>query len=547
MDNRRNSERKMSGLSKEKYIINIILFLIVLLSFFLRIHKIDHHLHGGLFFEEPAYLKMILTGEVSHIKRFNYPPLFDLYLSFINGIYFLFNLVGGHFKKFADLINAFNVDYSIDFIRVLFIHRLLTAIIGTLTVSAVFLIARNLFNNKAGLISALFLAVAPLHIYTSTDAVGPDNLQLLFICLAFLYICKIFLFGNQKKYYIFAGLFIGLAAAIKYFGIFCIGPLLLAHFFSRKEKSDDKYLYLSIAIISGVFLVTCLPFMITSPRDVINTVQFFIKNYSQPVSSYNTIYQVLSQARGWISYPAALIYGVGPGMFILTILGLLFSLIRHSRKDLLILILPLTYYLFIGIFYNAIIKYFLPAIPFMILLAVNFLLFIYQKISSRGKIVLVFYTALLFVILPSFQETIYYKHWISQKPVDEEIKKWVLKNIPNGSSVLFDGDDLSGSDKLEPLLFYDQQLPYKVTIIDWRSNLEPDIFFNDNKFDYVIIDTTRAIPVKLKPLYKYIGDKFTLDREFKPLFPTPQRNFFSIYGTFYNHSFKVFKNNNIDR
>jgi hypothetical protein len=444
----------------------------------------------------------------------------------------------GHFKQLVQLVASFNLEYSLDFTRLLFLHRFVTAFIGTLTVPIIFLIARNLFNSKAGLLCSLLFALTPLHVYTSMDAIGPDNLQLFFICLSFLYACKIFLFG-KKKYYLLAGLFAGLAASSKYFGIFCIGPLLLAHFYNSEDKRTKGYIYIGLAAILGVLAITCLPLIIDF-KDSIATFRFFINNYGQPVSDHNTVYQALARARGWLSYPNSLFYGLGPGIFVLSILGLFFRLIKRNRKGMLILIFPVTYYLFIGYFYDSLIEYILPIVPFMIFLACDFVIQAF-KLCPAVKKRLIIYPLFFVTILPSLNEVIYYKNWISQDSAEGQAQSWILRNIPPDSSVLMDADDLSGSRQLEPLLFCNQKLPYRISFIDWRLGLKAQTFFNNNEFDYVIIDVTRALPKGLKPFYSYIENEFTLIREFSPIYPTPRRDFFSIYGTIYNHSYKVFK------
>lgn len=524
---------------------NLALVLIIILAFFIRIYKIDHHLHGGNFFEESRYIQGLLMEVASKMKMFNYPPFFDLILSLINKIYFLFYFIGGHFKSTADLIVAFNIDYSIDYVRLLFVHRMVTAIIGTLTVPVLFLIAKNLFNNLVGLFCALSLAVIPLHVFTSIDAVGPDNFQLFFICLAFLYICKIFIDRPKREYYIFSGLFIGLAAATKYFGIFCVIPLLAAHFFSKRNKEGKRYLYLCFGIIAFILFITSFHRMIIHTQKVSSTLKFFVDNYTTPVSAYNTIYQTLAQRVGWVSYPNSLITGLGLGIFIFSIAGLLLGLIRHSRKDILIFVFPLSYYLFVGRFYNCQIEYILPVTPFMILLAGNFLVFVSERIYLDNKKTLILCLIICGLGFFSLKEAIYYKHWISQKPIEEVAENWILKNIPVGSSVLFDGDDLGDSGKLEPLLFCNQQIPYRITVMDWKHDFNLKHFFRADEFDYVVIDQTRIIPEKLKPEYEYIDKKFTVIKEFNPLFPTPKYNYCSIYGIIYNHSFKIYKNNKI--
>lgn len=528
---------------KIRTIENLLLCLIILTAFYLRVYKIDHHLHEGLFFEESSYIETVLTKNVSHVKMFNYPPFYTSFLNIINKTYYAFGLIKGHFKNFEEMVKAFNVKYSVDFTGLLLTHRIFTAVIGVSTVFILFMIAKTLFSGgAAALLSALFLAVIPLHIYTSMDAVGPDNLQVFFLLIAFLYICKIFKGGPKKEYYVLSGLFIGLAAATKYFGIFCAAPLFFAHFFSRGRKGNN-YLYLGLGMIILTLSVTSLPSMAANFKDVISTFNFFVENYTKPVSIYNTIYQPLARKIGWISYPESLIFGLGIGVFFFFIAGLLLSVIRHTRQDIMILSFPLVYYLFIGNFYNCQVEYFLPAAPFIILTAVNFLMFISGKINGKRAGILILSAIVCAGVFFSLKETIYFKLWIYQGSIKKYAKNWILENIPANSVILMDGDNLGGDGQLRPFLFYKESpMSYKITVIDWEKTLKPEIFFKENEFDYVIINSRRPVLEKLKPFYKYIDTKFSLVKEFKPKFITPGYNCFSIYGVYYNQSFRIYKN-----
>ena len=111
------------------------------------------------------------------------------------------------------------------------IGRVISALFDTGTVFVVFLIARRLFNERAGLLAALFTAFAVLHIqlahFYTTEA-----MLTFFSCLSFLFVVRLSE-GGRRRDAVLAGAFFGLALASKFSAApmlagFAVGVGLLA-------------------------------------------------------------------------------------------------------------------------------------------------------------------------------------------------------------------------------------------------------------------------------------------------------------------------------
>jgi 4-amino-4-deoxy-L-arabinose transferase-like glycosyltransferase len=139
-----------------------------------------------------------------------------------------------------------------------FALRITSALIGGLTVSAVYLVGKRLFNQRAGLLAALFLAGS--HFHNHFSRIGLNNNW-----DAFWYIISLGLlvdgWRNQRRSsFIFSGFAFGMA---QYFytssrflaGIFLIW-LLAVLIFNRKRVRGNR---LSIVLLLLCFLVVVLP------------------------------------------------------------------------------------------------------------------------------------------------------------------------------------------------------------------------------------------------------------------------------------------------
>ena len=106
--------------------------------------------------------------------------------------------------------------------------RILSALIGVVTVFLSFVLASRLAGRIAGLGTGLLVALNPLHVMTSQHIADPNLLALLFVLLAALAMTRV-AEGGLTRDSIVAGAMIGLAGACKYVPLVLVLPLAVAH------------------------------------------------------------------------------------------------------------------------------------------------------------------------------------------------------------------------------------------------------------------------------------------------------------------------------
>lgn len=139
----------------------------------------------------------------------------------------------------------------------LFGIRAFSALIGTASVYALFLLGKELYSKKAGYIAAIFLSINHTHIYYSQE-IRPYILLFLFTCLSFLFLIK-FLKRETIKQAVYYGLFAGLMISTHFFGLFVlVSQLVLMAIFLISSKKIKRFLTLS-SISGGVILLMFIP------------------------------------------------------------------------------------------------------------------------------------------------------------------------------------------------------------------------------------------------------------------------------------------------
>lgn len=133
-----------------------------------------------------------------------------------------------------------------------FLIKFLLPLIGVLTIFLVYLLGKEMFDKKAGLISAAIISLIPIHA-TFSGRILNDVFVTLFITLAFLFFWKGFERGN-KKYKVLWGIFLGLGLLTRYTMLWIIPIFPIYLWIKNKSLSflRDKYLWYSII---GFFIV----------------------------------------------------------------------------------------------------------------------------------------------------------------------------------------------------------------------------------------------------------------------------------------------------
>lgn len=209
------------------------------------------------------------------------------------------------------------------------VHRCISALAGVLTVALVFRIVRRDFGATAGLLGALILAVAYLHVRDSHF--GTVDVLSGLVSLAAIDQMLLLLRAPRRARYLSSGLLVGVSTATKYFGSVLGLHLVLAHFVARgraREQGEREpgHSLLALALLAcPLGFLLCSPSAVTSLGNLVEHVLFNVDKLKPRVGSASPWNTLLYHAR----YTLAV--GLGEPALLLALLGI-WPLWRSGRS-----------------------------------------------------------------------------------------------------------------------------------------------------------------------------------------------------------------------
>jgi hypothetical protein len=458
------------------------------------------------------------TGDLNP-HFFQVPSCYTYMTAAVWGGYYLGGKVTGRFTSRADLIKAYNQDPTVFFL----LGRLLTVILAVGTIILVFMIGRRMYGTRAGALAALLLIFSLEHVKMSHYFI-PDVTMVFFLMVSFLFIWSIYTTGKASSY-ILAGLFAGLAYATKYGGHFLALPLLLAHFFRAAEKKEPLFRSLFSPKLAGALLSFIGGFLAGCPYSVLDSHKFLKDFRWQTKHLFTEGHFGSSTAEpSWLFY---LKYGfrdnVGRVAQFLVPAGVIYGLVKHRKKDILLLSLPVILFLVTGTMKSYATRYLLPITAFFILIAALFLDELLTWIGTGLRrikrpalpswaVATVLVVAALVFIAPSVLQVARYDDSITRTDTRTVAKNWVEANIPKGSRIAL---EMYGP----PLDPKDYRFFYRHTLgqvdLDWLAQ---------RRVEYVIISDIMYLRFTQYPLefpkeaafYRSLDEKAYLLKTFTP-------------------------------
>jgi 4-amino-4-deoxy-L-arabinose transferase-like glycosyltransferase len=293
--------------------------------------------------------------------RLDYGSAYIYALTFLYIPYFLYGAWRGFFTSVSDL--PVFLDYHLIErypVPMLFlIGRLLTAILGAMTVLLVYRLGNRLASKGAGLLAAVFLTVEPLHVRHSHFA----TMDVPMTCLVILALVKILdLFERGELHdYIWSGIWTGIAASTKFPGGMLYLSLVVAHLMRARCWSDllDKHLAIGTAATAGGFLLST-PYALDLPY-FLNWLAINLSFYGVKPSD------ALVEGPAWQYYTRILLQGETAPLVIFGVLGLA-QLIKHDwRRGAIVMTFPIIYAFFVFIQSSRYARQLIPLIPFLML------------------------------------------------------------------------------------------------------------------------------------------------------------------------------------
>ncbi len=244
---------------------NLWLYLIVTIAIVLRVLFFWHG-HPFVFHpDEPTVVRSALEVRFyPNPGHFDWPHLY-IYINYI--VYMIFAFVRNILSTSGLVTEGPLFDETTIFY---YLTRVLSGVLGGLTVIPVYLTAKTFFNSsRVGLLAGLVIALMPLHVWNSHLALI-DVPMIFFVSWVLYFGAQIYTTRNLR-YYILAGIFVGLAASTKYHGAFSGIFIAVVHFIDYKSFWKNlRELYK--AIIAGI--VSLLGFLVGTPYALIDFTTF---------------------------------------------------------------------------------------------------------------------------------------------------------------------------------------------------------------------------------------------------------------------------------
>ncbi len=414
---------------------NLALLIILTAAFALRVYGNGYGLPDQLNIDEVHLVSRAIkfgSGDLNP-HFFFYPALYMYVLFGFYGVYFVIAHALGIFKSASD----FGMQYFIDPTAFYLIARTLTAAIGAATVWVVYAACERFYNKRIAVAAAALLCAAPLHIDMSHYAV--TDVPMTFLIMLSLYFAMKLAMEDGRRNYFLAGLFGGLAMAVKYTAALLIPSLILAHVFcwiNSKDKKGIGGLFSFNVFMMGIILLAA--FFAGAPYTLLDFKTFIGDVRIQNQLLENGWFGMENVRNMWVySISVYLRQGMGLPLLAVSMAGVIFAALRKNKAGIVLLAFVVIFYLFHGrITKHVFIRYWVAIVPAMCVFAAAFIDWTVEKIKipavARDAFVLL---AALGLMAAPVRSTIKAEALMRNKDTRTLAREWVEENIEPSAKI----------------------------------------------------------------------------------------------------------------
>jgi hypothetical protein len=329
----------------------------------------------------------------------------------------------------GDVFNRFAEDSSVFFLTA----RLISALAGTATVGVVYWLGRHACGTRVGLAAAFLLAVAWLPVRDSHF--GCVDTPMAFLAtLSLVPAWNVYRRGARRDY-LWAGVLIGLAASMKYYGAAAAVAVVAAHLL--RVRPDGERPRLADLVAAG--LASAVTFLATSPFVLLNLTEFW-RDFHTVVFSLQGGQLEVSPMRAWRYH---LLYTLPRGLtvpiFVAGTVGLAWAFVRDWRRALVLFSYPLAFFALIGWSWVFVARYTTATWPFLALAAGWLSVHVAESTRRLGlgprardcAAVL----AVALVGAPSLVEDFHLLRLMRGIDTRAAVATWAKENLPDGATV----------------------------------------------------------------------------------------------------------------
>lgn len=408
-----------------------------------------------------------------------------------------------------------NSNWVADWGQINQLGRFFSALFSTLTIIPLFFLTKKIFTRRAAILAVLFytfgVAFIQVSHYDTTESL------LTFFAVSITLFSLQMLENPTRNNYFKCALLVGVATATKTTSLIFIIVPFLAYLLTLVQKKQ----YIKHTSWLFLFLGTALlTFTIFSPYTFLSWNKFQESmNYESGVVTGKLpvvyTYQFIKTSP-YLFQLSNLPWQLGPIAFI-SLLGLfaliITAIIKRSGKLLLLLSLPIVYFLYIGSWHTKFLRYMIPILPFFIIFTSYILdkllkslesdqLFSRLKLAVLGKIVIGILLVLTLLWAWSFF-SIY-----TREQTRISASKWIFQNIPPESKLLGEEWDdglplplTNGNPsifQIEPMRIYEPDNASKLTYYANKLSSGDYIVINSRRLYGTLINLPEKYPLTSK-------------------------------------------------
>jgi len=325
------------------------------------------------------------------------------------GTYLGWEMLTGKFTSLKAMADYYASDHAANARELLVVTRFLAVLFGVAMVYLMYLIGRDLFGSRVGLISAFF-AVSELLLVETNHTGRVWSFLVFFIALSFLASVWVLRRGSFKDY-IFSAVASSLSLATLLPGVLSFFSSLIPNFSLKGKKIWTAFLILFFAVFASVYL---------NPRGLGVIFLRFGEHSSIGASRVDWLHKFID--------PFITLFNFMPVYFLLFFAALFILYKTDFKKFLLLVSFPMAYYLFIGplFAYGNVERALTPFAPYIIIGAA----FIVDRFFDRIRSKSLFPALILVLAFYSIFFSVLFDIKISRPDTRIEAIEWMKKNIP---------------------------------------------------------------------------------------------------------------------
>ncbi len=305
--------------------------------------------------------------------------------------------------------------------------RVLSAVIGTLTVLVVADFGRRAYGWSAGLIAGAALALAFLPVRDSHFGT-PDAALALAVTVA-LSVAYRTAGSRGMRPLLLNGVALGLAASLKYNGAIAFLAAGASQVWRVRTEGSNLLRAVSRLVVIGVIGLTTLlltsPFLSLDPAMTQHGLGYIVSHLAS-----ETVPEI-----GFVRMTLALWYGLDPGLLLVALAGLGYAAWRRTLADWIILAFVVPYYLVIGPGHSVFFRYADPLIPALLVLAGRAVADLIRAMTTVRVRALAIVAILTVVALPSFSHDLRFDTLIQEADTRTLAYSWLNDHVPSGGLV----------------------------------------------------------------------------------------------------------------